>query len=223
MVRAYQKIGAVISHTTPADKEPILSEEQIGKLKTVGTIVLAIIAGAGIVTLIAIAPNVLGAMNKLLVRKHPNRVFKKREKDIKMTQAFYYLKRSGQIKMTCAGRDFKIVLTKLGKKRLRKLNIETMTITKPKFWNGYWWQVAADIPTKKHKRGADLFRQKLKDLQFYPLQRTLWFYPYDPRGEIEFIANYFNIGRFVTVMEINRLDREDEKRMQHFFKEEGII
>ena len=119
--------------------------------------------------------------------------------------------------------DFFISLTKLGKKRLQKMNYVNLTIEKHLSWDGKWWQIAADIPTKKYKWAADLFREKLIKMKFFPLQRTLWLYPFDPRKEIEFIIQHFGIERFVTLMEICRLDKDDERRMKRFFENEAIL
>lgn len=60
-------------------------------------------------------------------------------------------------------------------------------------------------------------------MKFYPLQRTLWLYPYDPRLEIEFLIQHYGIERFVTVMEVNRLDRDDERVLKAYFENAGII
>lgn len=220
---AYEKIGTIIKQAIPPDKKPAFSSDQIEKLKTASAIALTFIGVAGVAALSAVAPNVIGVIGKLALEKCPQRKFTKKEKGRKLADVFYYLKKSGQIQMRPILNDFRISLTKLGKKRFQRLRFDTMEIERPKTWNGKWWQIAADIPTKKHKRGADLFRQKLKDMKVFPLQRTLWFYPFDPREEIEFIANYYNIGRFVTVMEINRLDREDEKLMKEHFTKEGVL
>lgn len=219
----YEKIGTVIRKSTPLEKQPRFTEKQVEKFKTVSTVVLGIVGVAGAIALSAVAPNIFVAIDKLFLQKRPHRKFSKKEKDLKVAQTFYYMKRSGQIKMKLKGNDFVIALTKLGKRRLKKLQFETLRILPQKSWDGKWWQAAADIPTKKYKRGADLLRQKLKDMKFYPLQRTLWFYPYDPREEVEYIANYYNIGRFVTVMEVSRLDKQDEKPMTAFFRKEKII
>jgi len=163
------------------------------------------------------------AFDKLFLRKNPNQSMSKKQRDRKLAKTFYYMKRSGYVIMKPTRGDFKIFLTHLGRKRYQKLNFQTLQIQKPKKWDHRWWQVAADIPTKKYRRGADLLRQKLKDLGFYPLQRTLWFYPYDPRTEIEFIISQFGIERFVTVMEVSRLDLDDNERMKKFFIQEDIL
>lgn len=205
------------------DKRPVLTEEQMEKIRSIGIALLAVVAGAGIIALAATMPNALGLAAKILDKKYPNRRFTRREKELKIAQGFYYLKRSGLVVIHPSARDLKIYLTKKGKRRFKKLNIQALTITHSKKWNGRWWQVAADIPTEKHKLGADAFRKKVKEMKFYPLQRTLWIYPFDPREEIEFLARYYGIDRFVTLMEISRLDLQDENVLDEYFRAEKII
>ena len=219
----YEKIGSIIRNATPAESTPKISAAQMEKLRSAGSIVLALIGAAGIVALSAVAPNMFVAIDKLFIRGNVGKSLSKKERDRKLAKIFYYMKRSRYIVMKPTGKDFKIFLTKLGERKYQKLNFQTLQIQKPEKWDRKWWQVAADIPTKKHKRGADLLRQKLKDMGFYPLQRTLWFYPYDPRPEIEFIISQFRIGRFVTVMEVSRLDLDDNERIKNFFIQEGIL
>lgn len=219
----YQKIGVIIRNSTPREKTPKLSEEQIERIKTASTAALIIIGVAGAVALSAIAPNILVAIGKIFLKKSPKKRFSKKEKDRKISKTIYYLKSSGLIRMRPTKHDFVIYLTSRGKKRLDKLSLDTITVSKPKSWDGKWWQIAADIPTEDYRWAADLFRDKLKELKFYPLQRTLWFYPYDPRKEIEFIIQTYGIERFVTVMEINRLDRDDEHKIKKYFQVEKIL
>lgn len=223
MENSINKIGTVIRQSLPLEKKPLLTAEQIEKLKTAGGIALGIIGVAGIIALSAVAPNMFYAFDKLFSKKYRGHKFTRKEKERKIAKTFYYLKESGYIRMRPSGKDFKIFLTKLGKGKLKKMNLETLIVKKPSSWDGKWWQVAADIPTEEYKWAADLFRQKLKDMNFFPLQRTLWIYPYDPREEIEFIIRYYGIESFVTVMEINRLVRDDERKIKVFFREEGVI
>lgn len=218
-----RKIVEVIRESTPQEKISKVSPEQIQKLKTISAVALAIVGVAGVVTLSAIAPNIFIAIERLFLEKSSSRKLSKREKDQKVAKTFYYLKRSGLIKMKPTGQDFLIFLTRFGKKRMEKLNIDTLIVPEPKFWDGKWWQVAADIPTKEYKKGADLLRKKLKEMRFFPLQRTLWFYPYNPRKEVGFIIRHYGIEQFVTVMEVSRLDKDDERKMKKFFKEKKIL
>lgn len=216
------RIKDIINEAIPNDRLPKFTPEQIEKLKTAGGITLAIIGVAGVITLSAIAPNIFWAIDKIFFKKS-KRHYTKKEKARRISRTFYYLKGHGHIRMKPTGRDFIISLTKLGRKKLEKMNFETLGIEKPNSWDRKWWGVAADIPTEDYKWAADLFRKKLKELKFFHLQRTLWFYPYDPRKEIEFITQHFGIARFVTVMEVDRLDQDDESRMKKFFEDEGIL
>jgi DNA-binding transcriptional regulator PaaX len=134
-----------------------------------------------------------------------------------MERAFYYLRDSGLVKFHGESSNLKISLTEKAKKFLVKVGFRTASVNKPKVWDKKWWLVAADIPTKEHRLGADQFRAKLKNMNFYFLQKSLWIYPYDPRKEIKFIAETYGIERFITVMEINRLDVEDESKAKQFF------
>ncbi len=198
-----------------------VTDEDIENLRHSADVILAVLAALGVATVAIVAPNALQAIHKLFLRK--SRHLSSKQKETKTLQTFYYLKRSGFIKFRPSKHDFKIWLTEKGKNRLQKISFEALKIAKPPKWDGKWWQVAADIPTKKHRRGADLLRQKLKLMGFYPLQRTLWFYPFDPRKEMQFIIETFGINNFVTVMEINRMDKEDENLMRHHFKKLKVI
>jgi len=219
----YYKYSEIIRNSLPGDKEPILADAQIEKLRIAGEIALALIAVGGVITLSAVAPNIFIALDKLFFRKYPYKRFTRKERENRVGRVFYYLKEHKMIKLRKTGRDFRIMLTSFGTKRVEKIDFDHLIITKPRKWDGMWWQVAADIPTKKYKRGADLLRDKLREMGFFSLQRTLWFYPYDPRSEIEWIVDNFGIERFVTVMEINRLDTDDESRMKSYFLKNKVF
>lgn len=223
MMKQTQNLRAIISQVVPEDRKPMLTEAQLEKLKAAGAITLFVIGVAGVITLSAIAPNIFWAINKIFFKKSKHRRYTKKEKVKKITRTIYYLKERGYIKMRWTGKDFKIFLTGLGKKKLAKMDFLNLQVGRSPSWDQKWWQVAADIPTEDYKWAADLFREKLMEMKFFPLQRTLWFYPYDPRKEVEFLTVHYGIGKFVTVMEINRLDRDDEKRMKRFFEKERII
>lgn len=199
-----------------------ISEERLEKLKSFSKVLLGILAVAGIVSMVVLAPNALQALEIFQKRKNYKPLAPKR-REAKLIKTFYYLKTKGFIEFRQKGEDYEITLTDTGKKQVRKLNLETLRVSKSQRWDGKFWQVAADVPTKKYRRGADALRAKLKQMGFYPLQRTLWFYPYDPRVEVEFIARFYGIGPFVTTMKVFELDASDERVLKKFFKRQGII
>jgi len=194
-----------------------LRRKQIEQLANLSQVILALVAAAGIVTVASVAPNALKTANYCLKLRKKFKGLAYDEKQKKMEKAFYYLRSSGLIKFHGETSDLKISLTEKAKQMLVKVGFKTIQISKPKTWDKKWWLVASDIPTKEHRLGADQFRTKLKNMGFYFLQKSLWIYPYDPRGEIKFIAETYGIDNFITIMEINRLDREDEAKAKQFF------
>lgn len=193
-----------------------LTSEQKQLLQTAAGAALAVIATAGIIAVAAAAPNVFQAVDKVY-RFTRGKKLSFKEKQKKTAQAFYYLKRHGLIQMSSSKTALFAGITRKGKQKMEKLNLDTLRVKRSKNWDGKWWLVAADIPTKHYRWAADLLRKKIKQMQFYPLQRTLWLYPYNPVREIEFLSQRFGIARFVTVMEVSRLEKDDERKLKSFF------
>ena|GEM_PF-2045866 len=204
-------------------KKPVfeISETKAEKLKNLAQIVLAILAISGAITFTAFLPGFLSVIKTFYAFKKI-RMPRYEEKNKKIARTFYYLKERGYIEMFKDRNDFKIVLTEKGRARSRKLEEQDIVIQKQETWDGKFWQVAADIPTK-YRKGADSFRREILKLGFFPLQRTLWFYPFDPRKEIELISKKYLIFSFVTVMKIEMLDPSDRKTIQNYFREKKVI
>lgn len=199
-----------------------ISEQQLEKLKTYSDVLLGVVGVAGIMLLTVLAPNALQALD-LFQKKRGRSRLNPPAKQRKVIRSFYYLKAKGQIEFRRKGEDYEVRLTKRGRRQIKKFRFETLSVPKAEHWDGKFWQVAADIPTKQHRRGADALRQKLKEMGFYPLQRTLWFYPYDPRLELEFITHTYGIHPFVTTMKIAELEESDERVLKAHFKKQAII
>lgn len=220
-MNAYSRaLAPIINKATPKPKFE-LTEDQIRRLSSAANILLTIIGVAGLLLVSVAAPNALKAFSFLGRGEQRGRVpFVERRK--KLTRSFYYLKSHGYLELHRKKNDFEIKLTEKGRRKLDKLRLEVLQVKKPLFWNDKFWQVAADIPVK-YRKGADAFRNKLKQMGFYSLQRTLWFYPYDPRKEISLLTEEYKIERFVTVMKIASFDYADYKVLREFFKETGVI
>lgn len=206
----------------PKERGPHLTREQAEKIHSIVGTALVIIGAAGAITIAAMAPNLIWALGKI-AKDIKSVKFNQKEKTKKVAQTLYYLKRHNLIKFKPEKGDFWISLTDFGKKRLAKTGFYALSVPKQKKWDGKWWQVAADIPTLTHRAGADLLRQKLKNMGFYSLQRTLWFYPFDPRKELEFICQHYGVGQFVTVMEVSRMDMDDEKKLKDYFLANKVL
>lgn len=221
-MKQYRKltIASLVKSGAPAPKIEF-TDEQIEKIKTVGGTVLAVLGIVGLATVAMVAPNAIRALELFYKRKRKGRILYK-TKVKKLTQTLHYLKRRGEISFKRAGDDYEVVLTDKGERRLGKINFDNIEIKRPEIWDGKFWLVAVDIPVK-YKIGADSFREKIKELGLFALQKSLWFYPFDPRGEIEFVARMFGISEFVTEMKIEHLDKSDEDVTRKFFKDQGLL
>ncbi|OGE76777.1 MAG: hypothetical protein A3C85_03465 [Candidatus Doudnabacteria bacterium RIFCSPHIGHO2_02_FULL_48_21] len=200
-----------------------LSEDQKAHLRTAGEVALAVAMTAGVVALSAIAPNAFVALDKIFGKKQygsrKNTVVKRQNQ---LTKSFYYMRRQGYINIEKRGGLLMVYPTKKGQERLREINFKNLSVKKPKHWNGNWWMVVADIP-KQFRIAANTFQKKLKQMEFYPLQRTVWIHPFDPREEIESVATHYHINPFVTLMEIKQLDHSDYELLEDFFRKKGLI
>jgi len=117
---------------------------------------------------------------------------RKKYKKKKIYDTFYMLRRQGCIDIRKRNHQIYISLTEKGKKKAGRFQIDSLKIKTPKKWDGKWRLVIFDISQlQKIKREA--FRGKLKELGFYPLQKSVWIHPYDCRDEIELLKEFFGL------------------------------
>lgn len=197
-------------------------EQQLEDLPTAVSVVLGLIAFGGFLTMAALAPNAVQIFGKFLNKKH-GRQYKQKEIEQKIVQTVYYLKKTGKITLKQENESIWIKLGRLTKKDKTILDINTLKISKPLAWDKTYWLVAADIPTKTHRPAADAFRRKLINLGFYPLQRSMWLLPYNPKKELQTIINYFEISNFVTLLHVQALDTEDHNSAVRYWKKHGVF
>jgi len=118
------------------------------------------------------------------------------------------LKRKKFIKII-RGKDgkFKIKLTNKGRKRVLQLSIETVSIVKPEKWDGKWRIVIFDIPMK-FNQARHALRRKIKELGLKQLQRSVWVFPYDCEDEILFVAEAFEVEKYVEIITAEKVLHE---------------
>jgi len=112
----------------------------------------------------------------------------------KFLDAFHYLKKRGLIEIERENHDVRIALTEEGRKKAGKYQIDDLEIEKPKKWDKKWRVIIFDIPHQQDiKRNA--FRRKLKELGFYPLQKSVWAHPFDCKEEIKLLREFFGLNK----------------------------
>lgn len=99
-----------------------------------------------------------------------------------------------------------IKLTQKGHTKYLRFKLEELSL-KGKSWDGKWRLVIYDI--SKLKRSAqENFRRILKQINFFPLQKSVYLTPYKCTSEIEYLREYFNLSEEVILLEVNKLENE---------------
>ncbi|HXF44462.1 MAG TPA: CRISPR-associated endonuclease Cas2 [Candidatus Paceibacterota bacterium] len=107
-----------------------------------------------------------------------------------------------------------ILLTKRGKEKLLVYDFDNLKI-KSKRWDGKWRLIVFDIPDDR-KQARDALREKLKKLEFYQIQKSVYLTPYKCEDEIDFICSVFDLSRNnVLIFEVSKFEGE-EKLKRHF-------
>jgi CRISPR-associated endonuclease Cas2 len=171
-----------------------------------------LLAGGGILTISLISP-LSGA---LLIKRLVKFYFRKKKfikerflRDLKRLQTRklidYKVLPNGKIK---------IVLTKLGKEKILIYDFDKLKLVSNR-WDGKWRLVVFDIPHFQN-RARDALREKLKNLNFYQIQKSVYLIPYNCEDEIDFICSIFDINRNnVLIFEVSRF--EGEEKLKHHF------
>jgi len=108
----------------------------------------------------------------------------------------------------------KIILKKEGREKTLIYDIDEIKLDKNKKWDGRWRLIMFDIPIRK-KTARDVFRKKLKELEFYQLQKSVYLTPYDCENEIDFICEFFKVRNHVLLLTISKF--EGSEKLKHYF------
>lgn len=104
-----------------------------------------------------------------------------------------------------------VTITKQGVSHAKLLDLENLTVERPRNWDGKWRVVFFDIP-EKERRARNALREKLYDLGFYEMQKSVFVLPYECRDEINFVVSVFNIKPYVQYAEMIKPTNELELR-----------
>ncbi len=149
---------------------------------------VALIAGG--IALILTSP----INTRRLLKEIPKELKKYKRKQL--WRALYYLRSKNRIRIIKENNNgIEIEITKVGKKYLRKIDFNNLSLTEPNVWDKKWRMVIFDIPEEK-KKAREALRQKLKDLGMVKLQDSIWITPYPCEDEIAFIKSIFNLSDY---------------------------
>lgn len=119
--------------------------------------------------------------------------------------------REGYVEIKKNGKDTVVKLTKKGKTEILKYNFDSLEIKKPKTWDGQWRLVIFDI-LEKDKAKREIFRDKLKQLEFFQMQESVFVYPYPCEKELQFLREVLEIPHNVKLIRANRIENDADLR-----------
>jgi len=109
--------------------------------------------------------------------------------------------------------DVRVEISHQGKTLVRQYNLDNLKLVKPARWDRKWRIIIYDIPQYK-RRASDAFREKLKDLGLFKLQKSVWISAYECLPELEFLCSVFDINMDECVYHFyaDHIPREGEAR-----------
>lgn len=108
-----------------------------------------------------------------------------------------------------------VKITENGLTRALKYKLDDMKIKRKDSWDKKWRIVIFDIPEQK-RRLRDAFRDRLKQLGFYQLQKSVFVHAFPCFNEVEFLRQIYGVGINTTQIIAKKIENED--RLKEFFK-----
>ncbi|MDD5589963.1 MAG: hypothetical protein PHQ47_02190 [Candidatus Portnoybacteria bacterium] len=106
-------------------------------------------------------------------------------------------------------------LTEKGMRKITELKFKEKFVERKK-WDGLWRVVIFDIPEEK-KSFREAFRRRLRFLDFFPLQKSVFVFPFECESKMNELADFFNIGEHLQILLVKSFGSKDEE-IKNFFK-----
>lgn len=146
-----------------------------------------------------------------LVRESPDYDAWKQYNVSYLRRTLRQLEKRKQIELTEQNGETVISLTDAGRRRILRFSLDTVTIEKPKHWDGRWRLVIYDI-AETESGTRDLIRQTLRSLGFHQIQESVYLYPYDCFEQIEFIRQYYFVKSRLQYMLVAQIENDEAYR-----------
>lgn len=185
-------------------KREILIQRSKEVASVMAKTILVLVAVAGVLTIAVVAPNVLSAFGRLAKIRS---FFEKK----RFQTAAYYLKKEKLVTFEKVKGGYKLAPTEKGITRALAISYKNLQIGRLSKWDKCWRIVIFDIP-ERHKWERECFRDKLKEIGFYPLQESVFVCPYPCEKEIFFLTSFFNLNDYVRFIETKQVYGDHDLR-----------
>ena len=143
-------------------------------------------------------------MTKTLIK----RIFGSNKQPKNYSRYFSKLRKQKLLCIKEIGNDHMISLTEKGEEVFLRFNYENLEIKQKKIWDRNFRMVIFDIPETK-RNARDSLRAKIKELGLVKFNDSVWVYPYPCQKEIDFIANYWEVGKYVHFALVKNVTNRD--------------
>lgn len=122
-----------------------------------------------------------------------------------------HMKDYGYVSVKERGDQITITLLEAGHERALKYSIDDIQIEKPAVWDKKWRLVMFDIP-EENRLARRIFKEKLDELGFALLQKSVYIYPYPCHNELDFIRTLYNVTGSVKLLVVDKIEDEEQLR-----------
>ena len=160
---------------------------------------ILLLASVGLVIpLVVLTPGFFSALKPLFKKYYyPS--------DIKRT--LDRMERQKLISIKYKGEKTTIELLDKGKRKVLTYQIDDLKLNHGQ-WDGIWRVVIFDIPETK-KVARDFLREKLSELGFFKLQKSVLVTPWDCKDIVDFVKHFYHVGDCVNLILATGLDQEE--------------
>lgn len=170
--------------------------------------ILHVLAAVGTIGMIFAFPGAAPAIGSLVLGENSYDRWKIRKIITRLKkQRFVTIKENSDNTIT-------VTITRQGMVRALTYQLETMQLKKPKSWDKKWRVVIFDIP-EKYKKIREIFRMRLRQLNLYLLQDSVFVSPYPCFNEVEFLRELYGIPSTVKYLLVEKL--EDGQEIKEYF------
>jgi len=172
-------------------------------------LILDLLKAGAILTAAFIAP---GAV-KLFVKDPNYRKWKDFHRPL-LVRNIKNLQRKGLVQMSETKEGTVVRITEKGKTETLRYDVDKIKIDRPDHWDGKWRFIMFDIGNDK-KEIRELFREKLKQLEFYPFQESVFIFPFPCIKEIKYLREVFEIPDEVKIVEASQVENDEDLRTMY--------
>lgn len=177
------------------------------KTNSTASVVLRVVAVAGLLSLAMVAPNAVQLL-KILDSK------KRSDASYRVKKVISKLQKQGLVEVKNEIGEKFLALTPSGERWLERERIkQELTSVKKRRWDGCWHVVMFDIK-EWSRRKRDLLRLELQDFGFIKLQNSVWVTPYDCEKIVELLKVDLELGRDVLYLRVKEISEDKQLRIK---------